>query len=72
MNKPNMLGQGTLVLVTPRPNSARYVDWNGALWIVDSFCSDDPDYVWCRSLATGGIYDWHKSELTLAKEEQDK
>lgn len=58
---------GTLVFVTPRTHSARYVDWYGALWIVDAPCVDDPDFIWCRALATNAVYDWRLDELTIAK-----
>ena len=73
----NNLAPGTLVrpraLVGNVAGTTFVCNKHGPLWIVSEHHiipnrKNEPTWVWCKSLATGFIYDFHVEELTEEKE----
>jgi hypothetical protein len=77
------LPKGTLVRVkddaiSPNPDSEmrRVLTNHGHLWLIDEPIKginngNEPQnrqWYWCRSIATGVVYDWNDDELTTFKE----
>jgi hypothetical protein len=55
----------------------KVVNSHGHLWFVNevirSYTRDNHDglrWYWCKSLATGAVYDWREDEFETAKEDQ--
>lgn len=73
------LTKGTLVWVTPAAGDNHLdslIKWHGHLWIVDGRATQDTDslnsnFYWCKSLASGTLYDWHVNEMTIHTEGGD-
>lgn len=72
------LPPGTLVrpraLVGNVDGTTFVVNKHGPLWLVSEHHiipnrDNQPTWVWCKSLATGFIYDFHVDELTIEEEE---
>ena len=73
------LPKGTLVqirddAISPNQDSEmrRMLTNHGHLWLIDEpilpIKPDDRQWYWCRSIATGVVYDWNEDELTPHKE----
>lgn len=77
--KRDDLDKGQLVWVEPMVGdmtaTARHIQREGNLWVIDSFVfARDANkrltrtrtaWVWCKSLTSGRLHDFHETELTL-------